>query len=390
MQNPPETFHLYSLLKYPVIIIDSSHIVWMNDAFLKLHQIKKSSNLDMYDLEKEIFSIIHDSSIDRSYFRDSRYFKVIKSPLTLDEKSLYVISFFDISKRKALEKKLSAEQEMFKKLSEDLPDGIAVYKDEFIYSNPSFEKLVGYSGKELLSLSLENIIVDEQKKDFHQHLEDLLTNKIDIFESIIQIEQKKSKKQWVRIKTKTITHSGDEVFLSIINNISLQKFETDKLYQLAFIDTLTGIYNRRKFNEILEREYQRTKRYHVPLCGLFFDIDHFKSVNDTHGHDTGDIVLKTLAQEVKQHIRESDFFARWGGEEFIILLPESDIDQVQVVAENLRIAISNTPFPKVKNISISIGITKLKENERIKSFLKRLDNALYIAKKEGRNRSVIL
>lgn len=137
-------------------------------------------------------------------------------------------------------------------------------------------------------------------------------------------------------------------------------------------------------------EYQRAKRYGRNLCALFFDIDHFKNINDTYGHDIGDIVLKDLASLVLVHIRETDFFARWGGEEFIILLPETTSENALVLSEHIRNEIASHTFEKVDKITISIGITSLKGNERQNTFLKRLDKALYTSKSEGRNRSVCL
>jgi diguanylate cyclase (GGDEF)-like protein/PAS domain S-box-containing protein len=265
-----------------------------------------------------------------------------------------------------------------------------MFKDKVIYSNPAFEKLIGYSGKELLNLDFLDLIIPQQQENFQEHIQTPLTRKVNHFELIVQLQTKKSTKRWVKIKTKLIVQDDQQEYLSIVTNISNEKLEIDKLHQLAYFDALTGIYNRRKFNEILDAEYKRSKRYQRSLCGLFFDIDYFKAVNDTYGHDAGDDVLKTLAQKVSQHIRETDCFARWGGEEFIILLPESNQKQALATAEHLRETINNVIFTKVGKISISIGITILKENERVKTFIKRLDDALYKAKKEGRNRSIII
>ncbi len=137
-------------------------------------------------------------------------------------------------------------------------------------------------------------------------------------------------------------------------------------------------------------EYKRAKRYKRDLCGIFFDIDHFKKVNDVYGHDVGDMVLQELSNLVQFHVRETDFFARWGGEEFIILLPETNKENALTLAEHIRKNVVEKIFTKAKNITVSFGITQLKGQEQQKSFLKRLDNALYKAKQEGRNRSICL
>ena len=137
-------------------------------------------------------------------------------------------------------------------------------------------------------------------------------------------------------------------------------------------------------------EHKITKRYNRSLSALFFDIDHFKKVNDTYGHDIGDVVLSNLATLISQQIRETDIFARWGGEEFIILLPETTRQEAELLAEEIMISLSQYTFTEVGKVTISIGITSIKGKERLQTFTKRLDDALYKAKKDGRNRYIVL
>jgi diguanylate cyclase (GGDEF)-like protein len=161
------------------------------------------------------------------------------------------------------------------------------------------------------------------------------------------------------------------------------------LKKLASTDNLTGIYNRHYFETILIRELDRSNRYGVSLSLIMFDVDHFKSINDTYGHDVGDSVLRKLTSVVKHAIRESDYFVRWGGEEFIILCPEITHEQGRVVAEKVRHVISETTFDTVGKITASFGATSYKKSERSESFLKRADELLYRAKDSGRNQVVI-
>lgn len=156
--------------------------------------------------------------------------------------------------------------------------------------------------------------------------------------------------------------------------------------QLSLIDPLTDIGNRRYFLDMLNREYSINARYKRPLSIIMFDIDHFKNINDTYGHDKGDAVLKDISQEIKSKLRASDNFARWGGEEFMILLPETNLDDACNVAEKLRIDIQKYDFKFPQNVTCSFGVTEFKKDESHEDIIKRVDTLLYNAKSNGRNR----
>ncbi|WP_457640738.1 GGDEF domain-containing protein [Persephonella sp.] len=160
----------------------------------------------------------------------------------------------------------------------------------------------------------------------------------------------------------------------------------EKFRIMAEIDPLTGIYNKSKFNQLLQLELERSKRYGRPLSLILFDIDYFKKINDTYGHQAGDYVLKTLAQIVSSNIRATDYFARWGGEEFVILAPETDIEGAQILAEKIRKTIEEYPFDTVGKVTSSFGVTEASLKDTPDSFVKRADVALYKAKDRGRNR----
>ncbi len=154
-------------------------------------------------------------------------------------------------------------------------------------------------------------------------------------------------------------------------------------------DPLTGLFNRAVVNAFFNKYIQESHRYGVPFSAIFCDIDHFKRINDTYGHDVGDLILQALAKMLQQNLRESDVLARWGGEEFIILLPDTKLDQAVTVAEKLREAIDAASFPEVgKKITCSFGVAQLQEGENAQAFFKRVDDYLYKAKKSGRNRVV--
>jgi diguanylate cyclase (GGDEF)-like protein len=162
----------------------------------------------------------------------------------------------------------------------------------------------------------------------------------------------------------------------------------DRLEYYASIDPLTGIMNRVSFWRVLEREIRRVERYRRPLAMIMLDIDHFKGLNDLRGPQVGDQVLKSMAAEIKKKIREIDFFARIGGEEFLILAPETEQDKAVNLAEKIRETVAATTFPEAGPITVSLGVAQFCAGDRADLLLKRVDEAMTRAKAQGRNRVV--
>ncbi|HEB81293.1 MAG TPA: GGDEF domain-containing protein [Gammaproteobacteria bacterium] len=160
-----------------------------------------------------------------------------------------------------------------------------------------------------------------------------------------------------------------------------------QLREMAFTDSLTKIYNRLHFAHFLDAEIDKAKRYGTTFSIIFFDLDHFKLINDTYGHQVGDEVLEQVTKLVDSMNRKADIFARYGGEEFIILTPETDISGAMIHAERLRDKIDKYNFKTVGHLTSSFGVTEFKgENDSIEELLDRADIALYQAKELGRNR----
>lgn len=168
-----------------------------------------------------------------------------------------------------------------------------------------------------------------------------------------------------------------------------QKALTDAMELLSITDPLTTLNNRRHFIEALAKELHRNLRFAGGLAVVMLDVDHFKRVNDEYGHDVGDAVLVHLATLLSAGVRQNDTLARWGGEEFILLLPETDLAGAMMLAENLRRKVEGDPFPCVGQVTASFGVAVFAERERGDTLLKRADEALYRAKQEGRNRVAI-
>jgi two-component system cell cycle response regulator len=164
--------------------------------------------------------------------------------------------------------------------------------------------------------------------------------------------------------------------------------------EMAITDQLTGLHNRRYMARHLDNLILGAQKSGKPLAFLIMDIDHFKSVNDAHGHDIGDEVLREFANRISANIRGIDLACRYGGEEFVVVMPDTDIDFACTIAERLRHSVETTPFeisraPDKLNVTISIGIASaLSEGDNAESLLHRADQALYRAKREGRNRVI--
>ena len=158
-----------------------------------------------------------------------------------------------------------------------------------------------------------------------------------------------------------------------------------KLEKLIVKDDLTDIYNRRKLDEEIERFFAKSQRYDMTFSLILLDLDHFKLVNDNYGHNTGDKVLKEFSQLLVDNIREVDICGRWGGEEFLVVCPATELEAAENLAQRLRKIIESNDFTKVGNLTSSLGVATYREDDDIESLIKRVDDCLYQAKDNGRN-----
>ncbi|UTJ05148.1 GGDEF domain-containing response regulator [Arcobacter roscoffensis] len=182
----------------------------------------------------------------------------------------------------------------------------------------------------------------------------------------------------------------DNYFVLSLTDITELKEKSNLLEYQASHDSLTGLNNRNKFKEIYGKEIRRGFRYKNDLSLIIFDLDFFKNINDTHGHQIGDEVLKDIAQVVLGNVREHDIVVRWGGEEFLILLPETSSEGSLNVAEKIRAAIEDKDFSsKNLRLTASFGIASLKDGDDENTLLARTDEALYEAKRTGRNKVIV-
>lgn len=169
-------------------------------------------------------------------------------------------------------------------------------------------------------------------------------------------------------------------------DITEKKNNLIRLETEAHHDPLTGLWNRRRFEQSLQETREEAIRYNQPYSLLIADIDHFKQVNDLHGHDAGDVALQLISKELSLRMRKADRLSRWGGEEFVVLLPQTSLEGALRLANELRIRVRELSIPLVGRITISLGVAEVGQNESPRQALRRADAALLHAKTNGRDR----
>lgn len=205
---------------------------------------------------------------------------------------------------------------------------------------------------------------------------------------VVKIENTEGKDRVFTVNIDDYEHKGEHYVVSF-TDITELKEKSNLLEYQATHDQLTGLFNRQKFNQIFSKEIKRDKRYDNALSVIIFDIDDFKSFNDDFGHNVGDEVLKIISKIVLKSVREHDTIVRWGGEEFLVLLPQTEIEGAVNVAEKIRHSIEEFKSNDIpRQITASFGVTKLQEEDDENSVIKKADEALYTAKRNGKNEVV--
>ncbi|MBI5965338.1 MAG: diguanylate cyclase [Chloroflexi bacterium] len=308
----------------------------------------------------------------------------------------------DITERKKAEHALKKSEEQYRTLIEMASDGIFLANSEgrYIEVNSAGCKLLGYTRAEILQLTMREIVKPIPNRD------DLLKDLKDGETFLIECELICKDRASVPVEINS-SQFPDGRYLGIVRDITERKHTEEALrrtnealeaahlklrqslayeQQLARTDSLTGISNRHHFFELASRAFSSAARYQRPLAIIMFDVDHLKEVNDSFGHAAGDTMLMQIAQVASAEMRSVDVLARYGGDEFIILLPETSARQAQFIAE--RICVSARPL----GITLSIGIAEFQHNpldENVDRMINRADKALYKAKEKGRNSIVI-
>lgn len=249
----------------------------------------------------------------------------------------------------------------------------------------AFVEVSGYKKEELIGEKI-NIIrhKDTQKEIFKELWKTISSGKV--WHGEIKNKRKNDGDYWLEEDIIPIKDEEENIvsYMAVSKDITAKK----ELEKLSITDQLTGVYNRRKFDDSLADEVQRATRYSQELSLIMIDMDHFKDVNDTYGHQVGDDVLIATAKLINEHVRNVDIVGRYGGEEFVVICPNIGLEQAEKVAEKLRAEVQKHNFDAVGNKTISLGVAEFVEGDTTDSLVKKADTALYKAKNEGRNRVV--
>ncbi|MEN8302494.1 MAG: PAS domain S-box protein [Campylobacterota bacterium] len=257
------------------------------------------------------------------------------------------------------------------------------------YVNDAYVAQTGYKRNELIGKRPNILSSGEHENGFYKELWETI-NSGETYSNTV-VNRKKNNQVYYEEKTITPLCDNNHIlqnFVSTGRDITSRMNMEEELHKRATIDSLTGIFNRYSGNELIDLEIGKADRYKNLFSVLMLDIDNFKDINDRYGHDIGDYVLKRFSEIISLHIRKSDAFIRWGGEEFIIISSNLKEQEAISFAEKLKVAISSYEFKQGIEVTMSIGVTTSKNEDTKESILKRADIALYKAKEGGRNRVV--
>jgi diguanylate cyclase (GGDEF)-like protein/PAS domain S-box-containing protein len=332
---------------------------------------------------------------------EEAHFMITASSIFNEGEDFILLTLEDVTELKKVERELENTANKLHTITSVLGEGVYVLDVQGLltFMNPEAERLLGWTEKELLGKNVHEAI-HFQKADgtplpasecpvlntirsnaCYRTAEDVFTHKDGTMVPVAFVS--------------TPIWQDDKVIGSVcaFHDITGRKKAQEELQKAnellehrASTDVLTGIFNRLKFNDLLEAEIQRTMRHNSPLSLIMFDVDHFKKVNDTYGHHVGDDVLKDVTRIVNDKLRKYDFFARWGGEEFIILTPYNNLESARHLAERLRESIAEYPFAHGGRVTCSFGVAEFGEGDDSDTLPQRVDDALYKAKKSGRNK----
>lgn len=336
----------------------------------------------------------------RMYTHDhqTRWVHLVATTILYKDQYLGFATFFDITEKKRLEDEMILRDQLWTDIFNQ-HSAIMLLVDpdngQIVDVNPSASAFYGYTIEQLKQMKIcdINILSKPEISDRMQEARNKTLN-----EFIFQHRLANGKMRHVQVFSSLIHSKGKNVLFSIIHDVTESVLAEQKLreanqilQQISFMDGLTGISNRRTFDEYIQHNWQEGKQ----LSLIMIDIDHFKNFNDTYGHQKGDDCLKRVARALTLTLRRShDFVARYGGEEFVVVLSESDEVNTMFVAEQLRHNVESLRIPHStshvsQSVTISLGVCPASAAKNIEDLIEKADQALYVAKRNGRNQVVM-
>lgn len=295
-------------------------------------------------------------------------------------------------------------EDLYKSVLENLYEGVYIVDPNrmIIFWNKGAERITGFKSEDLIGRRCyDNVLnhIDGQSNSLchagcplQQTIEDGMSR-----EAAVYLHHVAGQRLEVSVKTIPLYEDGKivgaaEFFIDDAQRAEISR-TIDELKGLALMDSLTGLPNRRYIESYLENRMNEFHKLGIPFSVMIMDIDHFKLVNDTYGHDTGDLVLEMLAETLRDAFRKNDFVARWGGEEFLAAIVGATAEDLSRVCEKVRMLVKNSSLRTEERsirVTISIGASIVTEKDTLPALLKRADNALYSSKNSSRDKATIL
>lgn len=355
-----------------------------------LYNFSELDHLALLDMLKQGKSI--------PYFETERIQKdgtikdVLASYRAVNRGNILAVGMYkDITEQKKVQKKLQASEERYRNLIEFYPEAIAVQSfDKLVYINPTGIKLIGAKNQnEIIGKAIWEFIIPEKrefiKRKLTENLQDqTIVEKEPIFERIVRCDGKIICTELIVLP---INYEDKLSIQIIIKDVTEKKKYEEKLEFLAFHDPLTGLVNRRRFAEVIEQSIKEANMRKESLAVMYLDIDKFKEINDSLGHEIGDKLLKAISKRLQANARESDVLSRVGGDEFLLLIKDIDLANIKEIAERFLNALQKPYLIQnhILNVTSSIGISIFpKDGNSLKTLIRTADIALYKAK-EKRN-----
>lgn len=343
-------------------------------------------------LDSHAYIIVTTAHSDEEFFMDSinvGVFSYVLKPLDREQLMAVIKRVVDVIK---LEKELERKKNEIQ-LILDFQDNIVIISDGVTTRtcNKSFLDFFGVASLEEFQQTNQCIcdffikehgfVYDDEKSNWLKYLAENKDR-----EHRVKMYCRRTQSNKIFITKLNESPNNDGLFIVSFTDITEFENQKERLEFIAHNDMLTGIFNRLKFTSLLDNEFHRFQRYKTHFSLIMFDIDHFKKVNDNYGHLVGDEILKQVTDQIRSHIRDTDLFARWGGEEFIILATETQLEAAKNLAEKLRRILEKSTFHSDLKVTCSFGVAQIRKEDTPDILVKRVDDALYSAKRNGRNR----
>jgi len=385
------------------VCIYKEYILYANDAFLDIsgYELENLQALHPWDLLPDEYKDMLKAATKRRLkgeefprtYNDvefvrkdgkKRVLRVLNETITHEGTYAGLATIVDITDASKTKKQLKLLAQAIEQTDELIritdKDGVITYV------NDAFVAHTGYRGIELIGKKNNILKSEKHNRKFYKELWDTISSG----KTYRGIFINKKKYGHLYYEEQTITPIIDDNgvithYVGTGQDITLRVEIEERLQKLATTDSLTGIANRYKINLVIDEEIERGKVYGKFFTLVMFDIDKFKNINDTYGHDVGDMILSEVSELIEKYIRDTDSFGRWGGEEFMLVLHDTQEDEAISIAQKIRKVIEIYPFKVIEHLTVSIGVSSYKKDASKESLLKRADNALYRAKRNGRN-----